>query len=490
MEKSGVMLAMERSAPLTGSDFYRFFQCPHWPYWERFGDKADRRPLTKEEEKRLADGLAHEREIIASQYGTPDDLSVIKNMEEGSARTLELMRAGVPIIYQGWLVDGDWSGRPDLLERQPGKSLLGDYFYVPVDVKRAHELKKEHMCQLSFYATLLERVQGHFPSHPAIINGDGERLAFNASAFQSEFATIVEQLERIRSGEMPAPVYRKSCNDTSPWGAACLRLAESRRDIALLFNVDVKKLKALRSLGVLTIDDAAILDVDSLEGRFPGLTRNALEAVRRQAESLVHGSVMIRKPFLDPTMGLEIHFDIESYPPLDRDYLFGFWLGKEYKAFVAERPEDEGQMWKDFLKWTSTLPERYTVYHYANHEVARLSVLAKRYGDLENQDLERFRNSMVDLKEIAREHVVFPLHFYSLKAIAKFLGFAWEGDVKGGAASVLAYEQWMESGNRSILDAIIQYNREDVQATAHVLYWMRRFAKEIQRFTKPFPWFQ
>lgn len=483
------MQSMEQSKPLTGSDFYRFFQCPHWPYWERFGDKADRRDLTPEEEKRLADGLAHEREIVAKQYGTPDDLSeYLDNIDEGVKRTLELMRVGVPVIYQGWLRDGDWVGHPDLLERQPGKSLFGDWFYVPVDVKRAHELKKEHLCQLTFYATLLERVQGHFPTHPAIINGDGERLAFDASAFQTEFASIVEQLERIRSGEMPEPVYRKSCNDTSPWGKACLRLAESRRDIALLFNVDVKKLKALRSLGVLTIDDASRLDIDALEGRIPGLTRNALEAVRRQAESLVAGSVIIREPFLDPTMGLEIHFDIESYPPVDRDYLFGFWVENKYKAFVADKPEDEEKMWKEFLSWLHTLPERYTVYHYANYEIARLSVLSRRYGDEDNIDLERFRNSMVDLKEVVRKHAVFPLHFYSLKAIAKFLGFAWEGDVKGGGESVLAYERWLESGSRSILDGIIQYNREDVQATHHVLAWLRSHAKDFARYERPFPW--
>ena len=315
MEKSGLMQFMERSAPLTGSDFYRFFQCPHWPYWERFGDPADRRPLSKEEEARLADGLAHERDIVTKQYGTPVDVSDVKNVDDGVTRTLELMRSGTPVIYQGYLRDGDWIGRPDLLERKEGKSLFGDWFYVPVEVKRAHEIKKEHMCQLTFYATLLERTQGYFPTHPTIINGDGERLTFDASAFQSEFQNIIEQLERIRSGEMPAPVYRKSCKDTSPWGKACLRLAESRRDIALLYNVDVRKLKALRLLGVLTIDDAAILDVDALEGQVPGLTRNALESVRRQAECLVTDSVIIREPFVDPTMGLEIHFDIESYPP-------------------------------------------------------------------------------------------------------------------------------------------------------------------------------
>ncbi len=479
---------MKPTEPLTGSDFYRFFQCPHWPYWERFGDLADRRPLTKEEEQRMSDGLAHERDIVSKQFGTSDDVSEITNVDEGVTRTLELMRAGAAVIYQGWLRDGDWIGRPDLLERQPGKSLFGDWYYVPLDVKRAHELKKEHMCQLSFYAILVERAQGFFPSHPSIINGDGERLSFDAAAFQSEFASIVEQLERIRSGEMPAPVYRKSCKDTSPWGAACLRLAESRRDIALLFNVDVKKLKALRSLGVLTIDDAAIMDIDELEGKIVGLTRNALEAVRRQAESLVRGSVMIRKPFMDPTRGLEIHFDIESYPPEDLDYLFGFWLPDGYKAFVAENAKEEEHLWKDFLAWIETLPERYTVYHYANYEVTRLSVLAKRYGGDDSASLIRFRNSMVDVKEIVREQVVFPLHFYSLKAIAKFLGFAWEGDVQGGGESILAYERWLNAGDRKVLDAITQYNREDVQATAHVLIWLRKYAKEIQNFTKPFPW--
>jgi len=480
---------MNENKPLTGSDFYRFFQCPHWPYWERFGDKSLRRDLTREEEKRLDDGLTHEKKIVEKIYGISEDLGVyLQDIDAGVEKTIALMRAGAPVIYQGWLKDDDWVGHPDLLERQPGQSVFGDWFYVPVDIKRAHELKKSHMCQLSFYATLLERVQGHFPTHPAIINGDGERLAFDAAAFESEFANILEQLERIRAKEMPDPVYRKSCQDTSPWGAACFKLASDQRDIALLYNVDVKKLKALRSCGIRTIDDASELNADALEGQVQGLTRNSLEAVKRQAVSLVNHSVAIRRPFIDPTHGLEIHFDIESYPQDDVDYLFGIWLPDGYKAFVAERPDKEKQMWKEFLAWTETLPEQYTVYHYANYELQRLSILAKRYGDTDHPHLERFRNSMVDLKEVVREHIVFPLYFYSLKSIAKFLGFHWMGDVKGGGDSILVYGNWLETGNRSLLDSIIQYNREDVQATAHVLAWMRAYAKEQSIYNKPFPW--
>src|SRR5512147_748609 len=95
---------------LTATDFYRYIQCPHWPYWELYGDKADRRPLTAEQEKRQADGLIHEREIVASQFGEAETV-VAENDEDAVATTLRLMKEGVPVIYQGSLADGDWFGR-------------------------------------------------------------------------------------------------------------------------------------------------------------------------------------------------------------------------------------------------------------------------------------------------------------------------------------------------------------------------------------------
>jgi len=475
---------------LTATDFYRYIQCPHWPYWELYGDKTDRRPLTAEQEKRMADGLTHEREIVAEQFG--EAFTVTTMQEDGAKETLELMRQGVPIIYQGTLMDGDWSGRPDILERINGKSKLGDWYYVPLDVKRSHELKKEHKAQLMFYAVLLERIQGVFPSHPAILNADGERIGFDAAAFELDFRDLLHELERIREGEMPAPVYRKSCEDTSPWGKACFRLAYERRDIALLFNVDIRKLKALRSLGVTTIDDAARLNPEALEGQAPGLTLRGLEAVRRQAISLTTNSVIIRDPFVDPTEGVEIHFDIESHPPSDTDYLYGFWFPngerQGYHAIVADKPEDERKLWSEFLEWLRTLPETYTVWHYAAYEPTRLMVMARRYETEHDPHLLKFIGSFKDLKEYVTDTAVFPVYFYSLKKIGQFLGFAWEGDVKGGGESVTAYDDWLKTGKRATLDAIVQYNREDVRATAFLLDWMRTYGRKPLSYAPPYPW--
>ena len=445
------------------------------------------------EEKRQQDGLQHEKEIIETWLGSVDEV-VIDSAEEGMAATRALMQQGVPYIYQGWLVVDDCSGRPDILERVPGKSVFGNWMYIPVDIKRGHDWKKEYKAQLTFYAVLLESIQGAFPAHADIINADGERLLFTPKEFLAEFQEITEAIERIRGGEIPDPVYRKSCVDVSPWGKACFRLAQERNDIALIFNVDVRKLKLLRSFGVRTVDDATQLSVTELAGRAPGLTARALEAVKRQARSLKNNSVIIRNPFQNPTQGMEIHFDIESYPGDDMDYLYGFWMVDPitgegtYRAFVARESHEEKTMWRAFLAWIETLPAEYTVYHYAAYESSRLTTLAKRYGDEENPWLARFHDRLVDLKEITRDTAVFPLYFYSLKTIGKFLGYAWTGDVSNGGDSVTAYESWLATHDESILQSIVAYNEHDVRATAHLLAWLTQYAHTATTYEQPYPW--
>lgn len=476
---------------LTDQDVYRYIHCPHWPYWERFGDRKERRKLTREEESRLGDRLFEERRLARRFFSGVREVRHT-DPRKGARRTLELMREGAEVIYRGWLMNEAWCARPDLLIKTRGPSLFGTWHYVPWSFRRGHELKKEYKFQLMADVVLLEETQHYFPREAGTVNADGQRLAFETDEMVSEWKGIVEALERIARGEMPEPVYRKSCEDTSPWGQACFRLAAERNDIALLFNVDLKKLKSLRDLGIRTVEDAAEMDPMRFEGQGPGLTLRALQAVQRQAASLRDQSVIIRDAFTHQTEGCEIHFDIESYPPTDTDYLYGFWTqnaeGGVYHAFVAKTPKEEEKMWKTFLAWLTTLPSAYTVYHYANYEPTRLRVLAERYGDQHNPWLERFISRMFDLKEAAREHAVFPLYFYSLKKICQFLGFDWTGEVKNGGDSIGVYQRWLKTRRRTILDSLLQYNQDDVEATAFLLDWLKRFARQEGVYPKPYPW--
>ncbi len=480
---------------LTASDFYHFLQCPHWPYYDRFATAEEqklRREPTQSELDRREDGIAHEQQVIAKLFSGKEIIEARneRDAEHDAEATLTLMKQGVSLIYQGTLTFGDWTGRPDLLERRDGPSVFGDWHYVPVDVKSTHHLEKYQKLQLVFYASLLERIQHRFPSEPAIINRDGLRMPFFAEEFVPEFEGFVAELEQIRAGENPDPVIRKSCNDSGTWGNLCFLEAQATNDIALLYNVDVKKLRLLRDLGIRTIDDAAKMNPIVLDGAALGLREHGLSVMKRQAQSLQTQSVIVREPVSLNTRGLEIHFDIESDPPNDVDYLYGFLLryatGDEYKAFVARRLEDEGDMWKSFLAWLETLPPEYTVYHFANYEVNRLSILEQRYGGSPWLDL--FRSSMVDLKELTTHSITFPLYFYGLKNIAPFLGFTWRSDVKGGSQSVDVFETYLETRDEALLDSIILYNEDDVRATAHLKDWLAAYAKKATVHELPYPW--
>lgn len=483
--------------PLTGSDFYRFLTCPHWPWFERFAspeEQALKRALTSGEERRLDDGFLHEREVMS---GIMAKRRVTELATTGSPTALfeatrRAMEEGAEIIYQGTLLDGDWHGRPDLLMRQEGASRLGNWHYAPVEIKSAHELKPAHRLQLVFYSFLLERIQGVFPERAAMVNRDQEWHWFEPKASVADFEDVLAKLEAIRAGDKPPLVLRKACMDTSPWGAACKHQAEQENDIALLYNVDVRKLAALRDLGIHTVNNAADMHPEQLAGAAPGLTERALEIARLQARSLRDKTVFIKEPVQVPEAPIEIYFDIESDLPNDADYLYGFLLRDgnsgtaAYKPFVAEKPEDERIMWKEFLAWLETLPAEYVVYHYAPYEPMRLNILETRHGG--SAALETFRSRLVDLKPLATKPVTFPLYFYGLKYICKFLGFRWTGELQSGGESIDWYERWCETGDRHVLDQIIQYNQDDVRATLFLKDWLVQYAKAITSYNPPYPW--
>ena len=85
-------------------------------------------------------------------------------------KTLESIKEGYEIIYNGHLDDGKWSGEFDFLEINKNlKSSLGDYSYEILDAKNTSKIKPDHVFQLSVYSDLLEKVQGIRPLKSHII---------------------------------------------------------------------------------------------------------------------------------------------------------------------------------------------------------------------------------------------------------------------------------------------------------------------------------
>jgi hypothetical protein len=71
-----------------------------------------------------------------------------------------------------------------------------------------------------------------------------------------------------------------------------------------------------------------------------------------------------------------------------------------------------------------------------------------------------------------------PTRDYSLKTLAKHLGFAWRDTHPSGAASIEWYNRWVTTRDAAVRQRILDYNEDDCKATRVLLDGARNLAWE------------
>ncbi|WP_192926307.1 hypothetical protein [Microvirga tunisiensis] len=109
---------------LSASDLMRFKGCRHATTLDlRLIEVGDLEPGEDGAEAELLQKLGDEHELAFLEKLKADGRSVIEipkdriSLEESVRLTLEAMKAGPDIIFQGALLDGAWGGYSDFLER-------------------------------------------------------------------------------------------------------------------------------------------------------------------------------------------------------------------------------------------------------------------------------------------------------------------------------------------------------------------------------------
>ncbi len=463
-------------AHLTGEHFYKFFQCPHWIWYDIYGDpakKAENPPLLDIIYRgKMADAGRTLRTHKKFEEIRPE---LLRDLEEGFLATLELMKQGKN-IYHGVLMDGDWVGIPDLLEARPGTSKFGNWEYVVYDAQNSLDLKDEFKFPLVFYSLILERLQGVRPPEAYVIDAQGNERSFPVGDFLEQFHVTRENIQKILDGEKPAPFLKSSCRRT-PWYSLCLSETEGCSDVSLIYKLTQSDQKRLYGLGIRTVKDLAEANLDDLHSNLEEWPFDKLVRLNNQAKVLMSGEPLITRHSDFPEVKTEIYFDIESDPTRDIDYLLGVLIRNtatdttEYRPFLARDKGQEGQMWQAFLDFLATLDD-FVIYHYAYYERQVFDRLALRYG-APTELAHTFAEHAVDLHLKVVDSVVLPIYFYTLKDVAKYFGYQWDDPHAGGAESVVWYNEWLEKKDDpsrateadAILRKILRYNEDDVRAT-------------------------
>ena len=94
-----------------------------------------------------------------------------------------------------------------------------------------------------------------------------------------------------------------------------------------------------------------------------------------------------------------------------------------------------------------------------NHEVSRIP-------PGHTSHLRQVCNRAIDLyNDVVKKATEWPTWDFSIKTLAKYLGFSWRDTHPSGAASIEWFHRWVEKRDPAIRQRILDYNEDDCRAT-------------------------
>ena len=414
------------------------------------------------------------------------------------AGTLEALGGGAEVVYQATLVDDGFVGHADFIERTPEGWLVSD-------TKLARSESVAALLQIAAYAAVLE---GH-----GVAVAPTARLVLGDGVVRDIPLGDVLPVYRARRRRLDTLLAEHAASGRpATWGdprwLACGRCptceaeVEASRDLLLVAGMRGPTRRRLLDAGVSTVEDLA-----SHEGPVADVRAATLERLRAQARlqleqdrdpegrvrhEVVDADALRRLP---PPSDGDVFFDFEGDPLWQErgsavwglEYLFGMVevdTGEPvFRAFWAHDRVEERRALVDFVDHVTERRRRWPglhVYHYAPYEPSALLRLAARHGVYEDEVDQLLREGVfVDLYATVRAGIRVSQRSYSIKKLEPLYMARREGEVQGGAESIVVYHQYTaarvegrDDEASELLAEIAHYNEDDCVSTYRLREWL------------------
>ncbi|GJL52269.1 MAG: hypothetical protein NPIRA01_34960 [Nitrospirales bacterium] len=488
---------------ITASMLYNLVSCEHRLYLDTFGDASQRDEPNAFIQLLWEKGTLFEQEVIQKLETPFLDLSRYRG-DEKERRTREAIEQRVSLIYSGRLSVNDLLGEPDLL-RNDGEG------YVAGDIKSGSgeegdedqgKPKKTYAVQLGLYTDILERLNCSAGRWAFIWDIHGKEIRYEFSQPQGRrtpetwwelYNTVRQRAQDIlEQRHETQAAYSSGICKLCHWYRPCLLNLQKQHDLTLLPELGRSKRDALRT-HFSTIQNFAASDLKSLiNGKktiISGIGLGTIQKLHARAQLVsagAHARPYLREAIDLPAHDSEVFFDIEVDPLRDHTYLHGFierhhqdHSTEQYVAFFAENPTPDAEQ-TAFAQAIEYLQQHAhsMVYYYSKYERTMYRKLQTKYPDVcSADDIETLflRERAIDLYfDVVLKATEWPTRDYSIKTLAKYLGFLWRDTHPSGAASIEWFHRWVESGDQIIRQRILDYNEDDCIATRVLLDGIRK----------------
>ncbi len=484
-------------------------RCERRAFLDIYGDDTQQDPEREFLHKLRQEHQKHISQILAQQglYQRPE--APWHDLQKRATQTQILMEQGVECIYGGVLwqnteeslelllaqtsgqsINFNWQdinliSKPSLLVKQPGDSNFGNWHYSPIDIKLGRRPKPEYKLVAAFHSYLLAAIQGTLPTSPELILREQKKHHVHLDIWLPRLQEIISHLLEMFHLQTEPEVFisRQRCN-LCRWYTHCHNLAQQQAHLSLVPGITPRRYMQLQTLGLTTLESLATTNIEQINEEV-GVEITA--QIKQQAQSILENRAL-PKPSLSrsqilPTAPIELYFDIEAEPERNLDYLLGVLLvnrhtnSEKFYSFFANKPEDESLIWSEFLSFVESYPQA-PIFHYSEYEVETMRRLANTYQTPQPR-VAKIISRLIDLHKYVITSVTLPVHSYSLKSLANWIGFQWRDGGITGDQCICWYDQWLKDGNQESLAAILRYNEDDCRATRILKDWLVQFIASV-----------
>lgn len=478
--------------PVTAAMLYDLVACPHRVTMDLYTDPSERDEPNAFVELLWERGSSYEKEVIAGLTEPFLDLSRFAG-DDKEQRTSEAMQCGEPLIYGGRIQTDGLLGDPDLLRKQESGYVAGDIKSGsgeegPEDNSKP---KVHYAVQLGLYTDILERKGLSAGRHAFVWDIYGKEVTYDfrtpygkrspRTLWQDYEEALGEAQAIINKGLVTLPAYGAVCK-LCHWYTSCVEHLKQSNDLTMIPELGRSKRDVMYD-SVRTVAQLANTDPESFangnKSVFPGIGLDTVRKFHARARLLSSkdGKPYTRGPIGFPAHECELFFDIEVDPMRDICYLHGFVerlrrdnATERFVSTFAETATPEAEK-KAFAEAWAYIQSRQpcTIYYYSKYERTIYRALQEKYPDVcSADDIEHLFDpaNAIDLyNDVVKKTTEWPTWDFSIKTLAKYLGFSWRDTHPSGAASIEWFHRWIELADPAIRQRILDYNEDDCRAT-------------------------
>jgi predicted RecB family nuclease len=465
--------------------------------WLRHRDEPERDASVFEEVLHRL-GERHEREHLstlgecANLSGLTEDERIKKTLEAIAVRTSIIYQPTFRVAHMFGTAEVEILGIPDFL-------ILDGDDYIIRDAKMARRIDEENhpeiLLQVQLYGWLFEKTCGSGPKALQVFSGMKEIVAITYDGGAAALASL-EGLLAVKKSDDEAyePVGWSKCNPCG-YNERCWNRAEAKGDVALVMGLDQSIARKLNSIGIGSrkellseFNAVSLADLKCTVGNKEQRIGRRAERILQFADAMEKQTETVLALPAIPQLQNYVMFDLEGMPPhldeLDKIYLWGTQVFGDKPSEFAPAvsgfgPNGDKEGWLTFLENAKKIFELYgdiPFVHWASYEKTYLLRYIQRHGDVGGTAARVIAN-LLDLLPITKESIILPVPSFSLKVIEQYVGYKRKQVEYGGQWAMAVFIEATETSDaakrQGLMEEILAYNKEDLEATWTVFKWLK-----------------